>query len=202
MAFKKILLVLLFPFLADLVVSCCNCLGTVIHHYTNKTIAVSNLDNSGQAPQITSSASVFKSAYGIRIKLTREKTALIDKPMIVFGECAYARECFCRPPDQFLPDDSLTAIRVITLNDFNSDHLANSDVSGYFKVYVPYSFYTFDDYVKNTSASLFYENDLQINIDLLLMTPPASVGAHQFRVQIVLSDGRTLEQDTPTIDFI
>jgi hypothetical protein len=202
MTFKKVFLILLFPILADLVVSCCNCLGTVIHHYTNKTIVVSNLDNSGQAPQVTSSGSVFKSAYGIRVKLIREKTARIDKPRIVFGECAYARECFCQPPDQFLPNDSITAIRIITLNDFNSDHLASSDVSGYFKVYVPYSFSTTDDYVKNTSASFNYDTDLQINIDLLLMTPPDSVGACQFRVQIVLSDGRTLEQDTPTIDFI
>jgi hypothetical protein len=202
MTFKKIILILLFPFIADLVVSCCNCLDTLIHHYTNKTISVSNLDNSGQELREISSGSVIKTAYGIRVKLNREKMACIDKPPIILGEPAYAYDCRCPPSDQFLPNDSIADIRVITLTDFNSTHPANTAISTYFKVYALYSFSTLDDFVKNTSASFFNETELQVTLDLLLMTPPDSNGPHQFRVQIVLSDGRILEQDTPTIDFI
>jgi hypothetical protein len=202
MIFKKIILVLLFPFIANLVVSCCNCLDTLIHHYTNKTISVVNLDNSGQEAREIPSGSVIKTAYGIRVKLSRENIACIEKPPIIFGEPAYAYDCRCPPSDQFLPNDSIAAIRVITLTDFNSSHPANTDVSTYFKVYTLHKFSTLDYFVKNTDASFSDEKELQATLDLLLMTPPDSNGPHQFRVQIVLSDGRTLEQNTSTIDFI
>jgi hypothetical protein len=163
---------------------------------------VSNLDNSGQEPLETSSGSVVKTAYGIRVKLTREKMVRIDRSKIMLGEPAYAYDCSCPPTDEFLPTDSIAAIRVITLTDFNSSHLVNSAVSTYFKVYKSYSFSTLDDFVNKTSATFFNETELQVTFDLLLMTPPDSNGPHQFRVQIILSDGRTLEQDTSTIDFI
>ena len=202
MTFKKIILLLLFPFIVNLIVSCCNCLGSLIHHYTNKTLLVSNLDNSGQEPREISSGSVFKKAYGIRVKLTREKIACIDKPKIMLGQPAYAYGCRCDPADQFLPNDSIAAIQVITLTDFNSSHPANTAISTYFKVYANYYFRTLDEFVKNTDASFTEEKELQLTLDLLLMTPPDSNGPHQFKVQIVLSDGRILEQDTQTIDFI
>lgn len=202
MIFKKIILVLLFPFIANLVISCCHCLDTEIHHFTNKTISVINLDNSGKEPLETSSGSVIKTAYGIRVKLTREKIVRIDKPKIILVEAAYANYCHCPPPDEFMPNDSIVAIRVMSLTDFNSSHPANTDVSTYFKVYAPYSFTTSDDFAKATSAIFFDETELQVTFNLLLMTPPDLSGPHQFKVQIVLSDGRTLEQNASTIDLI
>jgi len=202
MTFKKIILVLLIPFIANLVVSCCNCLETAIHHYTNKAIAVINLDNSGKEPLEIASGSVIKTAYGVRVNLTREKIARINKPNINLVEAAWAYDCRCPPPDEFQPNDSIVAIRVISLTNFNSSHPANTDVSTYFKIYAPYSFSTTDDFVKATSAIFFNETELQVTFNLLLMTPPDSSGPHQFKVQIVLSDGRILEQNAPTIDLI
>jgi hypothetical protein len=199
---KKLFLLLLFPFMVDLAISCCNCLDTLTHHYTNKTIVVSALDNSGQKPQEISAGSVFKTAFGIRIQLIREKTACINKPPIVFGQATYAYHCKCPPTDEFLPDDSITTIKVLTLSNFNNDHPANSDVSFYFKVFRSDYFYTIDDYLKYIGATFYNETELQFDFNMLLMTPPASGGAHQFRVQFILSDGRILEHDTPTIDFI
>jgi hypothetical protein len=199
---KKLFLVLIFPFIADLAISCCNCLDTLTHHYSNKTLKVSSLDNSGQEPKEISAGSVFKAAYGIRVQLVREKVVHINKPAIVFGQAAWAYGCHCPPTDEFLPNDSVIAIRVLTLYNFNSDHPANSDVSAYFKVYTPYNFQTLDAYTKYIGTSFYSETELQLSFNMLLMTPPASGGAHQFRVQFILSDGRILEQDTPTIDLI
>jgi len=198
---KKLILLLLFPFIVDLAISCCNCLDAVIHHYTNKSIVVSALDNSGQEPKEISTGSVIKAAYGIRVQLSREKLARVNKPPIVFGQAVYAYDCRCGSTDEFLPSDSITTIRIITLHNFNADHPANSDVSGYFKVYSA-TYYTIDDYLKYIGTTLYNETELQFAFNLFLMTPPESGGAHQFRVQFVLSDGRILEQDTPTIDFI
>jgi uncharacterized protein DUF5034 len=199
---KKLFLVLLFPFIADLAISCCNCLDTLTHNYSNRTLKVTSLDNSGQDPKEISAGSVFKTAYGIRVQLFREKVVHIKKPAIVFGQSAWAFDCRCPPTDEFLPKDSVIDIRVLTLYNFNNDHPANSDVSAYFKVYAPYNFETLDAYRKYIGGAFYGESDLQLSFNMLLMTPPASGGAHQFRVQLILSDGRILEQDTPTIDLI
>lgn len=199
---KKIFLLLLFPFIVDLAISCCNCLDTLTHHYSNKTIVVSSLDNSGQEPKEIAAGSVIKTAYGIRVQLIREKTACVNKPQVMFGQAAYAYDCSCPPTDEFLPNDSITSIRILTLRKFNNDHPVNSDVSSYFRVYTSSYFYTLDDYLKYLGATFNNEAELQFTFDMLLMTPPASGGPNQFRVQFILSDGRILEQDTPTIDFI
>lgn len=78
MKISKILLVLLFPLIAQFVVSCCDCIAPLIEHYTNNEILVDHLDNRDSTPIIATSNTVLKNAYGIRIHLNRKKTACIN----------------------------------------------------------------------------------------------------------------------------
>ncbi|MDF2189553.1 DUF5034 domain-containing protein [Paraflavitalea sp. CAU 1676] len=199
---KKVIFLLLLPLIAEVVVSCCNCVEPVIQRYTNKTISVFNLNNSGAEPQVTTADTVAKRAFGIRVQLEREKMACLQKSRSLFIQSAYAFGCRCPPPTQYRPKDSIEAIRILTLNDFDNTHLAGADVSTYFKVYKPYYFLTIGDYVKNTSPTLFTDEELKPAIDLLLMAPPAGGAEHRFRVQIRLSDGRILESDTSPIKLL
>src|SRR5687768_8173772 len=127
MKIKKIIFILLFPFMAELIVSCCNCVEPVLKNYTNKSISVSNLDNSGTNPLVSTSASIIKAAYGIRIQLLREITACTNKPNSIFFQSAYANRCDCPLPNQFVPKDSIATIKIFTLSDFDNSHPANSD---------------------------------------------------------------------------
>lgn len=199
---KKIIFILLLPLILEIVVSCCECIEPIFQNYTNKAITINNLDNSGREPIVSASTSILKTAYGIRIQLLGEKIACIERPISIFIQSAFATKCDCPPSYQFLPKDSITSIKILSLNDFNSNHSANSEISDYFKVYKYYSFSTIQDYLKNTPAVLNYESDLAIKIDLLLMTAPTIDNQHKFRVQITLSDGRILEQDTSIIELI
>ncbi|NII23795.1 DUF5034 domain-containing protein [Pseudoflavitalea sp. X16] len=198
---KKVIFLLLFPLIAEVVISCCNCMEPVIRRYTNKTISVEHLDNSGSEAVVSTSGSVTKKAYGIRLRLIREQLACIQQRKSLFIQSAYAYSCGCEPALQFLAKDSITSIKVYTLNDFDGTHPAGSDLSGYFKVYSVYNFMTIEDYLKYMDVTLYAESQLDTRIDLLLMTAPVLTGQHQFKVQLTLSDGRTLETETSTIEL-
>lgn len=202
MKINKILFLLLFPFIAEVAVSCCDCIDPLIGHYTNKTILVNNIDNSGSEPITATANSVPKEAFGIRTKLNREKIACLSPSKSFLIQTAYATSCGCPPPNQLLAKDSVTTIQIFTLNDFDTNHPANSDISDYFKIFKGTSFNTITDFINMYNTILYSENELQLSFDALLMTPPSLNQSHNFKIKITLSDGRTLEGITTLIDLI
>jgi hypothetical protein len=199
---KKIIFLFLFPLVAEVVVSCCNCLEPVFKHYTNKTLTVSNLDNSGSAPVVATSDTIRKTAYGIRMQLVRETVVCNEKPVSLFIQSAYAFKCGCESPYQILPRDSILSVSIVTLNDFDASHPANSDVTSYFRVYENFYFTIISDYLQHSELIAYNDSELQITADLLLMTPPAIDTQHKFVVNITLSDGRTFTRETSEIHLI
>ena len=198
----RIIIVLLLPLIAEVVISCCDCPKPFIKHYTNKLIEIQNIDNSGSEAIITTANSVPKEAFGIRIRLHSEKTACVYPSRSFFIQTASATKCDCPPEYQILASDSVTAIQVFTLNDFDTNHPANSDISDYFKVFQRSSFITIADYIKSYRTVLYDDNELDLKIDLLLMTPPATSKSYKFEIKITLSDGRILEGESTAIKFI
>ena len=189
--------------MAEVAISCCNCIEPVIRHYTNKTITLSNLDNSAQAPVVSLSDTVIKKAYGIRLQLIREKMACLEKRRpSLFISSAYAFKCSCAPAQEYRPKDSIVAIKIFTLQSFDNNHAAGSDLSAYFKVYRSYAFSTIEQFVKNSPTVLFDDKQVELSIDFLLMKPPAINVEHAFKVQFTLSDGRTLEGETSPVKLI
>jgi hypothetical protein len=136
-----------------------------------------------------------------------ETVAYSGREMFSFFQSAYAFDCACED-DERVAKDSLKAFRIIALKDVDVDHPANSDVSEYFKVYTnDYRFFqTIDSYFGFQDASLYDRwtpgaGDLVWTVDLLLMTIPDHGGTYQFKIQLVLSDGRVLEGETTPIEL-
>jgi hypothetical protein len=198
---KKVIFLLIFPLIAEVVISCCNCIDPVVQHYTNKTISASNLDNTGKEPVVSTANSINKNAYGFRLQLTREKLACLEKRYSFFIQ-SYAMSCHCPPPTQFMAKDSITSIKVFTIQDFDGTHPAGVDVSDYFKVYRQFAFFSISDFLTISQRTLYDERELQPQTDFLLMTAPTITGARRFKIQFTLSDGRILETETSTIDLI
>lgn len=199
---KKVLFLLLFPLIAETVISCCNCIETVTQHYTNKTLSVQHLDNRGQEPQVGITDSLAKDAYGIRLSLIREKLACRERKLSLFLPPAYAMGCHCPPPKEFLPKDSIVAVRVFTQTDFDATTPAGTAITSYFSVYSDYRFTPVDQYFSLLYPVLFDEKELALTVDLLLMTPPPAGRQHRFLVQMTLSDGRLLEAETTPLKLI
>ncbi len=202
MRINKILIVLLFPLIAEVVVSCCDCADPSIGHYAHKAIVVENIDNSGGEPVTTTANSVPKAAFGIRAELTRERTTFLTPTKSLFVTSAYATSCDCPPPNQLFGRDSVTAIEIFTVNAFDASHPANSDVSAYFSVFRGTTFNTIGDYLKKHPTVVYSESELAVTFDALLMTPPSLNLSHSFKIKVTLSDGRTLEGITTSINLL
>ena len=210
MKIRLIILLLLLVPIPDLFYSCCPCdVTTAYIDYSHKALLLKNLDNSGEKTFVSESSQLNKNAYGIRLYLSREAIANISqnnckqiKPMFI--QSAYATSCICPPAYIYTASDSIMSIKIITLNDFDNQHLENSLVTECFKV--AHSHLVVDDYVKNINFT--YESDFEdmiedeFIIDLVLMNAPTASNVQQFKVQIVLSDGRILEQETTKIELI
>ena len=188
---NKVIFLLLFPLIAEVLVSCCNCLEPVIKHYTNKTLTINHLDNSGSAPVIASSDTVRKSAYGIRMNLVRETVVCNHNRTSLFISSAYAFKCDCEPPNQILPRDSITALHISTVNDFDATHPAGSDVTEYFYQYQKNNYRSIPDYLSRQAEVVFDAAQDSLVVDFLLMQAPAAAGIYSFEIAVTLSDGRT-----------
>jgi hypothetical protein len=137
----------------------------------------------------------------------REKdvVACVKQPNTIFIQSAYAMiDCFCPSEYIFSPTDSIKTINIFTLNDFDNQHSENSDITDYFKVAHSYS--SVKNHVANMQFTFEYDIETkfepELKIDLMLMTVPTANNNQQFKIQVVLSDGRIFEQQTPEIKLL
>ena len=204
---KLIILFLLLVPIASLFYSCWECDPTAPASYSHKTLLLKNLDNSGERAVETESLQINKNAYGIRLFLTREQSFVASVKQInsFFIQSVYATSV----PDcykyLYSAIDRIESIKIFTLKNFDNQHSANSDVTDYFKEAQTYS--SVEKYVKNLNYSYEWnEFDTfpwkELIANLMLMAVPTTTGNQQFKIQVKLSDGRILEQQTSEIELL
>ena len=205
MSKKWIILIFLLVPIVNVFYSCVCNITTKYGSYSHKTLLLINLDNSGEHALETESLQINKNAYGIRLYLKREKNAVACTQQIqsIFVQSAYATSVECPPEYIYSPTDSIVSIKIFTVKNFDNQHAENSEITDYFRVDHPYS--TVENYVATMQYT--YEDDFEywgqeLKIDLLLMTAPAGNNKQQFEVQITLSDGRVLKQQTLEIELL
>lgn len=198
--FYKVILILILPLLVEIVVSCCNCSDTTFINYTNCSLNVFNLDNSGPDIRISQSDTIPKNAFGLKISINRsENTCELIRNNSLFIQSANAYDCFCPPEFEYLPLDSIVSISIITKNDFDTEHLKSSDVSEYFYVFNGSGYTSLIGYFDNIIAKISDYFETAYELDLLLMTPPNIGTEHQFEINVELSDGRNFNNQTRKI---
>jgi hypothetical protein len=191
MNLTKIGVLILIGFTTRLIVSCCDCPPSTTYKYKFDSIKLSHIDNSGQTPVYVDSGTIPKEAYGLQIELSLSKLALHKFSDFAGFNSTCAFDCFCPPETQYFPQDTLSAIRIISLNDFDNTHPANSEVSEYFKVLTYNTYITIQEYLDYPETIYSGQPFIEL-IGLYLMQAPLVTGDHRFRVEIVLSDGTTL----------
>ncbi|RAW00347.1 DUF5034 domain-containing protein [Pseudochryseolinea flava] len=205
MKFKKILLLLLLPYMFEVLIACStgDCDGDFgnTYQYTHKLLEVKNLDYSGTQPSVVLEGDVSKHAYGIRLAIQREMVARITGPVkfSVFSPL-YATDC---PPNEYVGIESIASIKVFTVNDFDDTHSAGSDVSNYFRVGNGANAMTLTKFLDQFGNKTIYLVDqLNEDVDLYLATAPESNTSNQFKVQVTFSDGRVVEKTVDEIDLV
>ena len=211
---KKRLIVLFFllvPIASALFYSCrCPDIQTQYWYFSHKTLFLRNLDNRGAQPVESEALQFNKNAFGIRLVLEREVVSAAlprRQARSILIQPAYALSWECPPESIYFANDKVESIKIFTMNDFDNQRLANSDITDLFRV--ARSFSTVEDFVANMRydyasdfTSRFERWVRELKIDILLMTPPTANNKHQFEIQVALSDGRVLKQQTTEIELI
>ena len=193
---KRVSIIILTVFLLRVIISCCDCPKLNEHKYSYDNLSVYNLDNSGQNPVISLTNIVPSKAYGIEIDFSLIRVALNrSKTLTVFPE-AFAQDCFCLDSLQYIAKDTITSIDITTIDDFDSQRPANSDVSYLFKILQNNSYVTFQEYINQ--PEIIYQNKIPEKeiLQLFLLQPPQFLGEHKFKIGITLSDNRLLTTTT------
>lgn len=195
------LLIVLFALpLLDVFYSCCSCDDSVNYYYSYSDFSVKNIDNSGKNPLESNEPQINKNAYGIRLNISKELLAHTEKKTnknrYMFSSSAYAFSCDC-DYSTYSAFHKIQSIKIFTLQNFNDEKPANSDISEYFNVI--HSYKTIDESIDNINSSFsrVYPNS---NVDYLLMNAPSYEKTnHQFRIEITLSNGEVFNLETTVI---
>lgn len=199
----KILLLLLALPLLDVMYACCNCNELLEEKFfVNSGFSIKNIDNSGVEPILSDEQSINKNAFGIRFNVNRQIISSIkgEAYQSLFSQGAYAFSCDCGPDVTYDPVDKVESIKIITINNFNSDKPANSDITEYFRTKKKYL--EVDEVVQKLNS--FYAYSLQESeyFDLLLMVAPSDSNIeHEFKLIITFENKPTVELQT-TVNLI
>ena len=208
MKLKLTLFLLLLPLMMEVLVSCGDDYDSPVEEIevSHCDLELSDLDNSGAAPQLNFDDSITREAYAIRVRIIRQEYScrIEENSNFHFISSAMATYPYRNYRYQFIPLENITSISVETMNQFGPDLPPGSDVTQFFRVKskLEYRYFTVEEYksrleIENSS----YENR-NLEFDMFLMEPTESMEEQQFKVTIELSDGRTLEAMTEPIFFV
>ncbi len=198
----KVFFLLSLPILLEVMIACCKCSPTQESNFVNCDFEAHHLIFTGDYPEITTADSTLKTVYGIQIAVNRKENICSAQSSFYFN-AAYA--CSCVPLYSFNATNAITKINIITINEFDEQHLAGSDISDYFIAEEYSKSYSIPNYI-NTRDSILYSdvsftdsNFDEWTTDLFLKTPPAGNSEHQFKVIVTFSDGQILEEQLSPI---
>ena len=204
MLIKSILLTIAWFALAVVISGCCNCPSAPTHNFRWTTLTTSThgytiLDREVSYPDDTC-VDFSDSALVIRAELGYELLAAQQaKPFSLFNQ-AYACSCV----DGFYKfERSLSSLKVLTLQPFDTQHPAMSDVTEYFKS----KRFTNNGYpdglgdlnLRLENSSIYEMPDSKF--DLYLDRKPVPGADYQFRIVLTLNDGSTIESTTSKLQF-
>ena len=197
MKYSKIILLLTLPLFVELISSCCSCPEPIHAKYSNCGITLENLDNSGENTIIAMSDSIPKNDYGIMVALNLSLDICKTTPHSSFF-ISTAVACSC-PNDSYTPRQGISAINIYTVNDFDTIHNANSDITDYFSVVYGDSFISIDTYLNYYDGELYGYDDYQRLFDILLTSSPTIGSKHRFKVILTLADGKEIIEETTEV---
>ena len=194
----KILLLLLLPLFSDFV--CCKCEDDQQEptSYSNCSVELYNLNNSGAASVVSEADTLHKSAFGLQIKITRPQNVCSRPARTWFMSSAYATKCDCGT-FAHEPLENILDVSIKTIYPFDTAHPAGSDVTEYFYSYI-------DEYTHFEPGDLNSETGWQDGDEyqhqIFLMVPPPSGTVQQFEISIELSDERVLTATSEPVVLI
>lgn len=197
---KKTAMIGVFYYLLILVNACCNCDGIKSRYYNIEKIEALNSHfsikgDSSFVVETFTGDSIPKDSYGVEVSLNTKRIAANSSSFFQIGS-VYA--CKCAGDYEFL-NDSLTAIHIKTLLDFDATHPAGSNIDEYFRtlLLIPDSGKNHIEYQK-IYAIPFFNIPNQI-FQIYLYKQPTSGSKVLFEISLQTGKGKTYISTTNAI---
>ncbi len=199
----KISSLLIFLFIINLIQSCGPNMDAYIG-FDITHIQIQNLSNTGSDAVVTTENSMLRSAVSFEVRLYEGSNSIGVRmqPHTNFG---FTSCVALSPPDLYYKSNQqIQNIRVITLVDYSTSILANTDVSDKFLVYPKepsvsdFLYVSIPEFCTRTTNQILMSPSIQFNL-ICKETLPLN-NAH-FRIIVELSDGQDVSMDTALIDL-
>ena len=200
---KKAITLYLVTFILGIILSgCCNC-NNQNFRFRWKDLKLSSRAytiNAGSVNSVADTGTNFAGkGYLLQVFLSGELIAANHSWANGLVNQAYACKC---AGDSYQSQQSITQLRVFTVNDYDSAHPAMSDVTEHFKS-PKYSQTGADGlgplYTGIPTAA--YHSSPGAAFELYLDTKPTIGAGHQFKVVVALADGSIFSGNTPILQF-
>jgi hypothetical protein len=195
---KKVTLIFLAAFCSEIIIACCNCPELYINQYKFEYLSAFNLDNSG-ANSVISASPIPRNAYGIKLQLGLRELSMEDCSHFSLFSQANAMCCLCGSDTTITPRDTITSLKITTINKFDDNHPGGSNVTGLFKTLKQGNYVGIDSVI--TRPDIYFKRTETEFIELYLFTPPKEVGEYSFKVDLVLSDDTHLSAVTKPVNL-
>ncbi|MFZ6051015.1 DUF5034 domain-containing protein [Halocola ammonii] len=208
MKIKLTLAILVLPLMMEVLIGCDNGYDSPVREIevSHCSLELSELDNSGAAPQLNYDDSITREAFAIRARIIRQEYScrIEEGSNFHFISSAMAIYPYQDYDYQFVPLEEITSIRVQSVNQFGPDLPAGSDITDLFRVRSSQEFryFTVEEYRSRMAIETFGYENRNLEFDMFLMEATDSHEEQQFKVIIELSDGRTLEATTEPIYLV
>jgi hypothetical protein len=139
--------------------------------------------------------------FGARINFNYELIAKLQDLNISLIQSAYA---LTKPTDEYLLKDKTLSITIKTINDFDNELLAGSDISDYFKTLWAGDFISINSRLNGTNGineSRISEDYLNEEYDIYLRENPSIGEKHQFEILMEFESGKILSEMTDEIEI-
>jgi len=163
------------------------------------------VDNRGERPITAEENRLPATAYAIGMSMLYEFVHY-ESPLNGFSNSAYAYSC----DESYRRNDTIEAIRIRALSDFDEFHLAGTDLTDFFAAKMRSTVTAFsstEDKIEHAIAvSSFVENVnesspyyLLTDFDLFLLKKPSEEAVFQFIIEVELSNEKILVDTTDSI---
>lgn len=197
---KKILFVFGLALMSQLIVACinCNCPPVRTIYFTSKGLSLKNMDLSLPQPMVTNSGTISSANYGIQVQLQTTLLTMGTQHR-TWGLMQSAYACSCNE-DEFIGKEHILSLKIVSSNDFDTNHPKNTDLSLYFKAIKGATIIPIADYIKS-SNELNYNIMYAFSEGIFLQAAPNMNKKHKFKLILTLSDGRIIEAETSEVEL-
>jgi len=185
--------------------SCCNC-DDNIFYFDYDAVIVNNIDNSGQWSKPSNVDSMSYNSVAFEVQIAGNNLTANKSNSLNFNGFKQLSAQSCNCDEKFIPNQTISNIKITTLENINDEYCCNDDVTVLFLVNNCAncddigSFYLTIENLTNRINTDLYNSPL--NTFLIYLKEPIENSKAKFEIEVSFSDGSSIITTTNLISIV